>query len=279
MFSIILAFALSLASIQRTSAYGLNQVLQYSPNSVVSSPICVFYEPVTVILDDVKFSLFSCEVLSSEIIATLGTDPFNYEVLSDKTASQKRTIKAVSVVRKRNVVTQKIPYQTKITYTKSLPHKKKIVDIAGKNGLKKMIVDTIVFTDGTSKTKTIDSWVEVMAKPSEVRVGTKYDLFDIVLDGKPVRYWKTIKVLATSYDKNCYGCNDITATGAKLTKGIVAVDPRVIPLHTKMYVPGYGYGIAEDTGGRIKGQRIDLAFDDIHYGNWSKRWVSIYLID
>lgn len=55
-----------------------------------------------------------------------------------------------------------------------------------------------------------------------------------------------------------------TATGATLAKGIVAVDPREIPMHTKMYIASdtfeYGYGVAEDTGGAIKGNIIDLAF-------------------
>ena len=58
----------------------------------------------------------------------------------------------------------------------------------------------------------------------------------------------------------------ITASGtvAKRNKGSyssVAVDPRVIPLGTKLYVEGYGYAIAEDTGGAIKGNSIDLFFN------------------
>ena len=55
-----------------------------------------------------------------------------------------------------------------------------------------------------------------------------------------------------------------TATGATLAKGIVAVDPTVIPLHTSMYIASdtfeYGCGVAEDTGGVIKGNIVDLAF-------------------
>jgi 3D (Asp-Asp-Asp) domain-containing protein len=43
---------------------------------------------------------------------------------------------------------------------------------------------------------------------------------------------------------------------------LVAVDPKVIPLRTRLYVPGYGYGYAADTGSRIKGNRIDLAVKD-----------------
>lgn len=69
-----------------------------------------------------------------------------------------------------------------------------------------------------------------------------------------------------------------TATGTKAKRGTVAVDPSVIPLGTKMYIPGYGFGVAEDTGGDIKGNRIDLFFDDVDEARqWGRRTVSVRL--
>lgn len=80
---------------------------------------------------------------------------------------------------------------------------------------------------------------------------------------------RQITVTATGYYKYVSGTG-ITATGRKATKGIVAVDPRFIPLGTRLYIPGYGYAIAADTGGAIKGAKIDLCFDTyreaIRYG-------------
>lgn len=51
-----------------------------------------------------------------------------------------------------------------------------------------------------------------------------------------------------------------TATGTHTAPGTIAVDPRVIPLGSIVYVPGYGYGRARDTGGAIKGARLDVWF-------------------
>ncbi|MEI7615128.1 MAG: 3D domain-containing protein, partial [Actinomycetota bacterium] len=54
-----------------------------------------------------------------------------------------------------------------------------------------------------------------------------------------------------------------TATGVQARKGIVSVDPSVIPLGTKVYIEGYGEALAADIGSSIKGNRIDLCFDSL----------------
>lgn len=79
---------------------------------------------------------------------------------------------------------------------------------------------------------------------------------------EPGRYQRTLTMTATAYTKYDDGCGDITARGHKLRRGLVAVDPKVIPLGTRLFVAGYGYAIADDTGGAIKGNRIDLAFEN-----------------
>ncbi len=92
-------------------------------------------------------------------------------------------------------------------------------------------------------------------------------------------------MLATAYYAFGRGGNDIngngiTAIGLRARKGIVAVDPRVIPLGTKLYIPGYGEAMAADTGGWIKGNRVDLCFETSEECyRWGRRRIRIYLVE
>jgi len=73
---------------------------------------------------------------------------------------------------------------------------------------------------------------------------------------------ETISVEATAYTADCNGCSGVTATGVDLNQDpnakVIAVDPSVIPLGSEVYVEGYGYATAADTGGAINGNKIDL---------------------
>jgi 3D (Asp-Asp-Asp) domain-containing protein len=86
-----------------------------------------------------------------------------------------------------------------------------------------------------------------------------------------------MEMVATAYTADCYGCSGITAIGRPAGHGIVAVDPNVIPLGTRLYIPGYGLALAGDTGGAIVGNRIDLGFnstrDALLFG---RRAITVY---
>ena len=85
---------------------------------------------------------------------------------------------------------------------------------------------------------------------------------------------------ATAYIPSDGDGNGITATGMVAQHGVVAVDPNVIPLGTRVYIPGYGEAIAADTGGAIYGDRIDLCMDS--YGEamqFGRRYVTVYVLN
>lgn len=73
---------------------------------------------------------------------------------------------------------------------------------------------------------------------------------------------RTLRMESTAYTSNCNGCSGETATGVDLENNpdakVVAVDPDVIPLGSKVWVEGYGYAVAADTGGAIDGNKIDV---------------------
>jgi resuscitation-promoting factor RpfB len=89
---------------------------------------------------------------------------------------------------------------------------------------------------------------------------------------------RTLNVYATWYTASSAGGSGVTATGTGVYKGIVAVDPTVIPLGTRMYIPGYGYGTAADTGGGIKGDIIDLGYGPDDAKDWRSRRLDICIL-
>ncbi len=89
------------------------------------------------------------------------------------------------------------------------------------------------------------------------------------------RYTKKMTVHSTAY----VATGNPTAIGIMPYEGIVAVDPRVIPYYTKMYIPGYGIAMAGDTGGDIVGGRIDVFMSDYRRAlRWGRREVDVYIL-
>lgn len=101
-----------------------------------------------------------------------------------------------------------------------------------------------------------------------------------------------LTVTSTAYTPWDAGCGGISVINNRISRykipegwGIVAVDPSVIPLGTKVYVPGYGYAVAADTGGAIKGNKIDVCYwaggTSVSHSaamSWGRRTVSITII-
>ncbi len=169
--------------------------------------------------------------------------------------------------------TESIPYGT--TYTESnkiLKGKEKQVS-KGVEG-EMLFTASVTYLNGVeigrhvlSSEQTKAPVDEVVAKgtlePSSGKV-TIGDGVIVTADGKVYEYNKTMKVKATAYTHTDKGCDKITATGTTVRWGTVAVDPKLIPYGTKMFIVSndgkfvYGLSAAEDCGGSIKGNRIDL---------------------
>lgn len=91
-------------------------------------------------------------------------------------------------------------------------------------------------------------------------------------------------VSSTAYTANCAGCSGMTTTGVNLKSNpnakVIAVDPSIIPLGTKVYVEGYGYAVAGDTGGDVSGKKIDVFFaSESKANNWGSHRVEIKVLN
>ncbi len=96
----------------------------------------------------------------------------------------------------------------------------------------------------------------------------------------PNRYSRELTMTATAYTSQDDGNGSHTYRGHVLRRGLAAVDPRVIPLGTRLFIKGYGFAIADDIGGAIKGNKIDLAFENraeaLQFG---VQKVTVYILD
>ena len=95
---------------------------------------------------------------------------------------------------------------------------------------------------------------------------------------------RVLTMESTAYDPGPASCgrhaDGYTAIGLRATRGVVAVDPRVIPLGSRVYVEGYGPAIAGDTGGAIKGHRIDVCFPTRGEAlRWGRRTVKVVVLE
>ncbi|WP_324716344.1 3D domain-containing protein [Carboxydochorda subterranea] len=117
-----------------------------------------------------------------------------------------------------------------------------------------------------------------------IGVGTRIVWRTLRTPAGVIRYREALPMIATAYypgpESTGRSADGVTATGMRAGLGVVAVDPRVIPLGTRLYIPGYGLAVAGDVGGAIKGRRIDLGFNTLrealHFG---RRPVTVYVLD
>ncbi len=92
-------------------------------------------------------------------------------------------------------------------------------------------------------------------------------------------YIDALTMEASAYLPGDGNGDGVTALGIPATYGVAAVDPRVIPLGTRLYVEGYGEAIAADTGGAIRGSKIDLCMEDYNEAmSFGRRDVTVYIL-
>lgn len=179
---------------------------------------------------------------------------------------------------------ENIPYNTIYEETENLDEGTEEVKVEGLAGTKE-VVTKVVFVGGNEESREVISEklvVEPVAQVIEKGTGRI-----IKTENGTLRVQREMVMEATAYTAGYestgkregdpyYG---ITASGMKVRPGVVAVDPKVIPLGTKLYVEGYGEAIAADTGGAIKGNKIDLYYENLSDAyKFGRRNLTVYVL-
>jgi len=185
----------------------------------------------------------------------------------------------VTRVSRREVTTEETaPTQTLVLADPDLPAGLTKVLRRVQEGRVRRTVRTWVRDGEVTLRAVIDEKVLKQAADTVVLRGTR---------GTPSRggNWRTPLLMeATAYDPGPRSCgrfaDGYTAIGLKARKGVVAVDDRVIPMGTRLYIPGYGFAVAGDRGSAIKGMRIDLCYPTRREAlNFGRRQLKVYLLD
>ena len=168
-----------------------------------------------------------------------------------------------------------VPFQTKIINDPELAFGTKQVEKAGVKG-KDIVTYENITRIGYEQKIELDRRHVTAPVDEIVRQGVAQSI--LTPEGY-MRYKKKIYGEATAYTWGG-GASGTTSLGLWPKRGIVAVDPRMIPYYTKMYIPGYGMAMAGDTGGAIVGHRIDLFMDTLaECYQWGRRDVEIYILE
>ncbi|MFZ5632191.1 MAG: 3D domain-containing protein [Bacillota bacterium] len=211
------------------------------------------------------------DVLKEKQIALSGEDIVKPDVGEKITGDTE--IRVVRVRTENEVVKAPIPYQTRQVPNGDMARGISRTVVRGQNG-EELQTWTVAYQDNQVVSRHLVDR-KTINKPVDrvVQVGTGQT---ISRGGQVIRFREAMEVTATAYTHTGYN----TATGTKPEYGTVAVDPRVIPLGTRMYVEGYGYATALDTGGAIKGKRIDVFLESYNEADrWGVRTVKVYLLD
>lgn len=172
-----------------------------------------------------------------------------------------------------------LPFESKTENTSSLYKDQTKVSQEGKVGTREIETQTTVKNGEVIETKTVRDEVTVEPVDKITLKGTKVRPTVTKSGVQLTNVKRKMTLEATAYTFSRIKAENTTKSGLPVGVGKVAVDPRVIPLGTKLYIEGYGHAIAADTGGAIKGHRIDLFFNtNSQVYNFGRRNVTVYVL-
>ena len=227
------------------------------------------------------------ELLESEAIELNELD--RLEPKKEAELEQDMTVSITRVEEVTDVIEEKIEFSTVRRNDASIEKGKEKVIASGSDGLIEKKYKVIIENGKEVSRELVSEEVKKQSEQRVVAVGTKV-IEKVVSRGGSSSSTsaksgsKTFTMSSTAYTAGCSGCSGVTATGINLKNNpnmkVIAVDPSVIPLGTRVYVEGYGEAIAGDTGGSIKGNNIDVHVPTKSDAkSWGRKTVKVTILD
>ena len=225
---------------------------------------------VTVKVDGMEMHLMAAPVTVKQVLESYGI-PVGKDDMVEPAMDQQLTEDTELVVRRivfeETVESESVPFKVKVEGTDELPAGTKKVVQKGQKGEDK-VTYKVTYADGKEIAR------KEIARERVKKPVTKIIHKSTVGTIKGKEYSRKFTVKAYSYTGG-----GRTASGLPAAVGRIAVDPSVIPLGTEVYVEGYGFATAADTGGNIKGNTIDVYYDSVgQCRQWGCRYITIYIL-
>jgi len=258
----------------------VNDEFRLSTAKVTDGSVITVYRavPVEVVFKDGSKIVITGKPTVGEMAASLGYGPGKGRTDPAEATAITPMMKVKIAKLTEKVVTRKVPIPPPVVRQPDGTLERGLEEVAveGEEGLKEATVKLHLVDGAEAAAVTIAEKVLKSPKPQIVSVGTR----EVVQTSRgTVRFRQAYWMEATAYLPSDGGGHGITASGLSARYGIVAVDPNVIPLGTRLYVPGYGLALAADTGGAIIGNKIDLCMEDYHAAwEFGRRMVKVYVL-
>lgn len=263
-------------------ALGPYDEIEMSTSELLEGTAVTVRRAVPVILEHKgqKQTVMSAKKTVQEVAEQYGYDAENYRPYGDTAAPviSNMTIRIGNISRKAITEDEVVPFAIESIPDESLSRGEEKIVQEGLNGRKKVTVHIISLDGQVVGKEVVSTTLVTEMRPLIRRVGTQETV--TLNTGDVSRYKEVFTMEATAYLPSDGNGAGITKMGTVARYGVVAVDPNVIPLGTRVYIPGYGVAIAEDTGGDILGNRIDLCMED--YNScivFGRRTVPVYILE
>ncbi|GMQ79022.1 MAG: 3D domain-containing protein [Anaerolineae bacterium] len=241
--------------------------------------------PFTILVDGQRLNIYSYYTKTIDILADAGISLIGFDTTIPGPNEKLKPGDLVEVVRVSEEIyfeEEPIPYGTVWQGTDKLMIDQKAQLNPGLPGKINREV-RVRLENGVESERATNEWVSQEPVSEVMGYGTRIEIKTIDTPDGPLEYWRVVKMRVTAYtpssagkppDHPGYG---ITASGVQAGKGVVAIDPKIVPFRSQVYVPGYGIGFAGDTGGGVKGRWIDLGFNDGEIESWHG-YVDVYYL-